>query len=93
MQQVARNVTDPFDGPPVGDKLYFYYQGGGFRRGEGGPTRVCMGLAALRRDGYVGPSEEIALGGYHFAYSQPSTYAPGNGERLLEEMLDLLDEG
>ena len=48
-------VLNAFSRPiPVGDKLYFYYQGGRFRHGDGGPMRMCMGLATLRRDGFCG---------------------------------------
>jgi len=40
--------------------------------------------------GYIGTAEEVGRGGYHFAYFNPARRAPGNGERLVADMLELV---
>ena len=43
--------------------------------------------------GYLGPPDEIARGGYHFVFFNPARSAPGNAERLVEEMVKLVTRG
>ena len=43
--------------------------------------------------GYLGPPDEIARGGCHFVFFNPARSAPGNAERLVEEMVKLVTRG
>ena len=42
--------------------------------------------------GYVGPDEEVARGGYHFVYFNPARRAPGNAERIVDDMVRLTEQ-
>lgn len=39
--------------------------------------------------GYLAPAEEIARGGYHFVHFNPARRAPGNADRLVDNMVAL----
>ena len=38
---------------------------------------------------YIGPAEDVALGGYHFTQFEPGRWAPGNAARLIDDMVAL----